>query len=112
MDNFATGTQDGTGASIDIALGWIPDYVVVQNWEATDYGRLEWYKGMTDGHAIKLLNGTDRDLSKITSLGITTFGAGASDTFKGFRIGADTDVNVSGESITWIAQRNADPKRS
>ena len=70
------------------------------------------YKGMTDGHAIKLLNGTDRDLSKITSLGITTFGAGASDTFKGFRIGADTDVNVSGESITWIAQRNADPKRS
>lgn len=111
-DNFATGTQDGTGASIDINLGWIPDYVVVQNWEATDYGRLEFYKGMTDGHAIKLLTGTDRDLSKITSLGITLLGDAAADTIRGFRIGADTDVNVNGESITWQAWRNSEPTRS
>lgn len=112
MDNFASGTQDGTGASIDINLGWIPDIVFVQNWEATDYGRLEFYKGMTDGHAIKLLTATDRDLSKITSLGITLLGSAATDTVTGFRIGADTDVNVSGESITWIAYRNSEPKRS
>lgn len=112
MDNFACGTQDGTGASIDINLGWTPDIVIVQNWEATDYGRLEWYKGMTDAHAIKLLTATDRDLSKITSLGISVFGDDAADTFRGFRIGADTDVNVSGESITWYAFRNSEPTRS
>lgn len=106
MEQFKTGTQDGTGASIDINLGWIPDHVRVFNWEATDYGSLTWFKGMTAGHAIKELTGTDRDLSKITTLGITQLGAGATDTVKGFRIGADTDVNVSGESITWVAWRN------
>ncbi len=106
MEQFKTGTQDGTGASIDISLGWTPDYVVVINWEATDYTEIRWFKGMTAGHGIKEITGTDRDLSKITSLGITQLGASASDTVEGFRIGADTDLNVAGESITWCAWRN------
>lgn len=105
-EQFKTGTQDGTGAAITIELGWKPDHVIVQNIEATDYGRLEWFKGMTDAHAIKYLTATDRDLSKITSLGITP-SVGDETTKAGFIIGADTDVNVSGEAITWLAWRNA-----
>lgn len=99
---FAAGTQDGTGASINISLGWQPDYVLVQNWEATDFGSLLWVKGMADAAAIKQLTSTG---SLLTTLGISMY-AGSTTASKGFTIGADTDVNVSGESITWIAMRN------
>ena len=102
MNSFATATQDGTGASIDIELGWVPDHVIVQNIEAADIGKLEWFKGMTAGHAIKRVTSTS---SAITSLGITQLSSPSSGA-KGFRIGADTDVNVSGEALTWLAWRN------
>lgn len=101
-DQFRTGTQDGTGAAINISLGWLPDHVVVQNIEAADFARLEWYTGMTAAHAIKTVTSTK---SAITSLGISTY-AGSATAEKGFTIGADTDVNVSGEALTWIAYRN------
>lgn len=105
---FAAGTQDGTGAAITIQLGWVPDYVLVQNWEATDFGSLLWVKGMAQAAAIKQLTSTG---SLLTTLGISTNAGsgqlGATAAVKaGFIIGADTDVNVSGESITWIAMRN------
>lgn len=103
---FAAGTQDGTGAAITIELGWVPDYVLVQNWEATDFGSLLWVKGMADAAAIKQLTSTG---SLLTTLGISLYqGSGVTGSIKrkGFIIGADTDVNVSGESITWVAMRN------
>jgi hypothetical protein len=103
LQNFATGTLDGTGAAINISIGWIPDLVVVQNWEATDFARLEWYTGMAAASAIKTVTSTK---TAITTLGISTY-AGTTTAKKGFTIGADTDVNVSGESITWCAWRNA-----
>ena len=107
-DEIRTGTQDGTGASIVIQVGWVPDWVVVQNIEAADFARLEWYKGMTAAHAIKTVTSTK---SAITSLGISQNAGsgqlGATAAVKpGFIIGADTDVNVSGEALTWIAGRN------
>lgn len=101
-EQFKCGTQDGTGAAINIELGWLPDHVVVQNWEATDFGRLEWFKGMAAAAAIKTLTSTK---SLLTTLGITQY-AGSTTAKQGFTIGADTDVNVSGESITWCAWRN------
>lgn len=103
---FATGTQDGTGAAIIIELGWVPDYVKVQNWEAADFASLEWFKGMADAAAIKQATSTS---SLLTTLGITPYqgsGTAGAQKKKGFTIGADTDVNVSGESITWVAMRN------
>ena len=103
---FAAGTQDGTGAAINIELGWQPDYVLVQNWEASDFGSLLWVKGMADAAAIKQLTSTG---SLLTTLGISMY-AGSStpgaQKRKGFTIGADTDVNVAGESLTWVAMRN------
>lgn len=101
--SFACGTQDGTGAAINIEIGWQPDHVVVQNIEAADFARLEWYKGMTAAHAIKTATSTK---TAITSLGISLY-AGSTTAQQGFTIGADTDVNVSGEALTWLAWRSS-----
>lgn len=103
VQNFASGTQDGTGAAINIEIGWQPDHMVVQNIEATDFARLEWYKGMDAANAIKTVTSTK---SKITSLGLSLY-AGSTSAQQGFTIGADTDVNVSGEALTWCAWRNS-----
>lgn len=103
LQNFVCGSQDGTGAAINISIGWIPDKVEVQNWEAADFARLEWYTGMAAASAIKTVTSTK---SAITTLGISAY-AGSATAKPGFTIGADTDVNVSGESITWCAWRNS-----
>lgn len=109
MDNFATGSQDGTGASIDIDLGWTPDHVIVLNTEASDFAELRWASSMTNAHAVKRVTST---FTKITSLGITPLGNETGATKRGFRIGADADVNVSGETLQWFAFRNAEPRRA
>ena len=106
-DEFRCGTMDGTGATITIELGWVPDYVIVQNFEASDFARLQWFKGMANGAAIKTVTSTN---SKISTLGITPFQGSGEDPDaikrKGFLIGADTDVNVNGEALSWVAFRN------
>lgn len=98
-------TMDGTGANIDIACGFVPAYVKVVNIESTTMEELEWFKGMADASAIKHVTGTVAR-TKITSLGITPLNDSSSSTGeKGFRIGADTDVNVAGETIVIMALR-------
>lgn len=109
MDQFATGYQDGTGANIDVTLGWLPARVEVLNTEAADFASLLWASSMGNGHAIKRVTSTS---SKITTLGITPLGGTAGDTKQGFRIGTDADVNVAGETLQWFAYRNAEPARS
>ena len=103
MEQFRCGTQDGTGAAITIELGWVPDYIDVQNNEAADFTRIRWQKGMTAAHGIKTVTSTN---SLITSLGLSQ-NTGSSTVEAGFVIGADTDLNVSGERLTWMAWRNA-----
>ena len=99
------GSQNGTGASIDINLGFIPSEVKVVNIASATVEELQWYSGMANASAIKTVTGVVAR-TKITSLGITPLGAAAGDTVRGFRIGADTDVNVSGEALIWRASRN------
>lgn len=108
MDNFATGYRDGTGADIDINVGWTPERVEVLNTEAADFASLLWCSSMAAASAIKRVTSTS---SKITTLGVTALGSAAGDTVKGFRIGADTDVNVAGETLQWFAYRCAEPAR-
>ena len=100
MNNIKFGTMDGTGAAIDIDLGWAPARVRVVNIESTTIEELEWFAGMANASAIKTVTGTV-SRTKITSNGITPL----SGSVLGFRIGADTDVNVAGETIVWIAER-------
>lgn len=102
MEQFRCGTQDGTGAAINIELGWQPDLIVVQNNEAADFTRMEWQKGMTAAHGLKTVTSTN---TLVTSNGLSLY-SGSKTAKEGFTIGADTDLNVNGERITWMAWRN------
>lgn len=109
MNEVFHATQDGTGASIDIYCGFSPASVRVINIESATIEELEWFAGMAAASAIKTVTGTVAR-TKITSLGITAL---SDDSLGlGFRIGADTDVNVSGEQLVIIATRGGDSNQS
>jgi len=94
----ATGTYitDGTAAATDVACGFQPKYVKVWN-EATG-DQIEWNDTMADAEGFKrIAAGTG---SLVTTLGITPLKDG---TTIGFRIGLDTDINVTGEQTSWLA---------
>ena len=95
-----TGTVEGTGAAIDINLGFVPTWVRVFNYDGGPVV-LEWFQGMTDAHAMKFL-GTPT-ITLLTSLGISELDDGVS---TGFTIGADTDLNVADETMFYIACRD------
>jgi hypothetical protein len=111
------GTYTGTGAAINVSLGFIPDYVRIIN--ANDAGALDpsldWIKGMGDGFGLKQLrivdNATTANKSQaiVTTNGISAY-AGDGTHAPGFTIGADTDLNTTGEIGYWIADRNAPGK--
>jgi hypothetical protein len=88
-----TGTVSATPAQI--TCGFQPRYVKVVNLtSSTGLVMVEWFEGMTAGTALKTdINGTQ---SIISTLGITV-------SAKGFLIGLDTDVLVSGEQLSWMA---------
>lgn len=90
--NSATGSVEGTGAAIDIVCGFRPGHVKLVNRGGLVLA--EWFAPMPNASAAKTVtNGTT---SFITSNGITPAATG-------FRIGADTDINVDGELIYWKA---------
>lgn len=81
------GSFEGTGAALDITkVGFRPRVVKVFNKDGLC--TLYWNKAMPDASGYKTITaGTE---SFITSNGITPLAGG-------FRLGADTDLNVSGE---------------
>lgn len=108
MNEIFCKAMEGTGAAIDVSCGFVPAYVRVVNFESATTEQLEWFRGMTDAHALKTV-GTTGVGTRITSNGITPLGDAASDTTEqGFRIGADADVNVAGESIMIFAHRGGE----
>lgn len=93
-----TGTVTGTGAAINVSIGFEPDYVKVINDTAGAF--LEWYSSMTDGHGYKrVAAGTG---TKITANGISIY-AGSDTAAKGFTLGTDVDVNVNAVALRYIA---------
>lgn len=109
-NSTAVGSVEGTGAAINVSIGFVPRYVKVFNLD--DAGTLaptvEWFGGMTDGHGLKTLGIADNGTtSKVSSAAITTGGiseyAGSLTTSAGFTIGTDADINVSAETIYYIA---------
>jgi hypothetical protein len=106
------GTYTGAGAAITVRLGFIPDRIDIVN--LTDNIRHQWFKGMTNGHAIKqVAAGTT---SALTSNGITAVpgtrpthgGTVGAETFvkgaeAGFTIGTDAAVNA--KVYYWTAYR-------
>lgn len=99
--HIASGTVEGTGADINILLGFKPSYVRIVNEDGL--ATLEWFDDMTDGHGIKMVEATGVTMSKITSLGVTPYDGTAAGDGAGFTIGADTDINVSAETLHYFA---------
>ena len=96
VNNFAVGRyiDTGTAAAFVITTGFKARYVKVVNLAATG-GSLEWFEGMAAASALKRV--TAGDFTLITTLGLTISASG-------FTVGLDTDINVTSEQISWMAQ--------
>jgi hypothetical protein len=107
MDAFnqaKKGTETGTGAIIPIVCGFTPSHVRLMNIDGNV--SLDWTDDMAAGGGYKIDGGSVDNGYKVGSEYITTGGITVmtdSDGTRGFYIGADTDINVVGEEIIWIA---------
>jgi len=112
MRQFKTGTVEGTGSAINVSLGFKPDHVKCVNID--DAGSLapmmEWINGMGAAAGIKSLSIADDGSTSnashalVSSNGISQYD-GSDSAAPGFTIGADSDLNASGETIVYIATR-------
>lgn len=95
--NIAVGSyiDTGTAAAFTITTGFKPRYVRVVNEDGDAFE--EWFEGMADAEAMKLIGDTTPvTYSKITSNGITVSASG-------FTVGLDTDINVTSQQLSWMA---------
>jgi hypothetical protein len=98
-DNLRVGTVTGTGAAVNISLGWIPDFVIIFN--ATDGDVVDfWANGMTALTSV-LIN--TAAATRAASDGISTY-TGATTAAKGFTIGAG--ISESAKVLYYLACRN------
>lgn len=102
MRNFKTGgfTQAATAIAVDIAVGFVPRKVVMEN--ETDRILMEWDDTMADGECTTTLADGTRKL--IAASGITPID-GDNDTAQGFTFGLDTlgEVNIADKVYKWTA---------
>ncbi len=97
--HFAKGTVEGTGATIIIQCGFTPQWVKLINIDGDCF--LEWTDDMDDASGMKTIAaGTT---AQVTTLGVTPYAGTVGANSLGFQIGADTDVNVSAETLMWVA---------
>ena len=93
VSRVRTGSVNGTGSAIDVeVVGFRPQRVVLEN--VGGLVKATWNRDMADASACKVV--TAGTISLITSNGITPLA-------NGFTIGADSDINASGELIHWTA---------
>jgi hypothetical protein len=102
-NNVEIGSYTGTGAAINIELGFIPDYVLIEN--ATDGdANWKWFGGMADASALQQVAAGTKTL--ITSNGVTPL-AGDRTTPRrpGFTIG--TALSESAKVFRFVAMRSS-----
>lgn len=108
--SIKVGSYVGTGAAINIPLGFTPDHISIFNGTDGDE-KWDWFSGMTDGHALYERSVTDNattgnaSMSRITANGISAY-AGSTSVAKGFTIGSALSEN--GKTFYFKATRNAD----
>ena len=91
-----TGSVTGTGSAINVrTIGFRPKTVKLIN--TGGLVKAEWISPMPDAAAFKTLNHDTAQGAYITSDGITPLS-------NGFTIGADSDINASGEAIFYVAE--------
>lgn len=110
-NEIQVGTYTGTGAAVNVELGFVPDYVKITN--VTDGDEYwEFYTGMTNGHAIYTRSVTDNattgnaGITRITANGITSRDPTDYSSKQGFTAG--TALSESGDTFAYIAVRNAE----
>lgn len=105
--DMCVGSTTATGAAINVSLGWTPKYVIVSNPATTVPANMEWSTGMAAASALRTVaSGTNSEaiMSRVTVSGISVYSGGTT-TPKGFTIGADTVVNISGDTLYYRAFR-------
>ena len=113
LNNVVTGKVTGTGAAINVQLGFQPRYVKVFNPNDAGglYPTIEYFDGMpaASGFKTKVVadNGTTGNKSSdyVTVNGISMYAGTAAGNSEGFTIGADADINANGEDVYYIAAR-------
>lgn len=108
---LATGTATATAATINVSIGWTPRSVLITNVTGTNLTQAYWMTGMAAASCFKLVSASTNTyvpsamvVSLPTVSCISTY-AGSTTAGKGFTLGADTDVNVSGDTLRWEARR-------
>lgn len=97
---FASGSVAGTGAAINIPLGFKPDYVRVVN--VTDADQIdEWFASMTFGTSIQ----TNTAVATRATNGISPYD-GSGTVAPGFTIGSG--ISENGKTLAWFAMRSGD----
>jgi hypothetical protein len=90
------GSVVGTGAAINISVGFIPDYVLIAN--TTDGTVVDhWWSGMAAGTSIKI---DAAAATRAASDGITAY-AGSATAGQGFTIGAG--ISANGKTLRYTA---------
>lgn len=92
MAEVASGTVEGTGSAIEVETPFDPAIVILINQD--DPTVLVHSPSMPAASGLKL---TDAPALTFPTTNGVTLGS------KGFTIGADADVNASGETLHWIA---------
>ena len=94
VTRIKTGTQNGTGAAISIVCGFRPRYVKVVNVASGGLCSIEHIDTMAAASGFKGITAGTKTFISSNGITLNDFG---------FTIGADADVNVSGEAIHYIA---------
>jgi hypothetical protein len=97
LNRFASGTVAGTGAAINLVLGFKPKYVRLFN--TTTAAQVEWMDGMAQAAGIKTV--TAGTQTYITSGGVSDYNS--TQFGRGITIGADAALNVNTNPIIWMA---------
>ena len=97
--HIQNGIVTGTGAAINVSLGFIPTRVTLVN--IANATTLDWQDTMPAAAGVKTIAvGTQ---SVILTLGVSTFPGVAGVSGAGFTIGADASLNIATNVIHWIA---------
>lgn len=94
--NIVVGTVEGTGAAINISVGFTVASAKFTNIDGLC--TLTWTSDMPAASGMKAV--TAGTISKITSNGVSPY-AGTTALSEGVTLGADADVNVNGETLVY-----------
>lgn len=101
MDNSTKiGVVTGTGAALNVSLGFIPDYVRIVTEDGSRNS--EWFEGMAEGTAVSAAAGSVTVLTG--GNGIATY-VGTQSQPKGFTLG--TTISQAGKRLFYFAARTS-----